>query len=252
MRKKVIAANWKMNTTINEGIKLASEIANKLKRKKSSVIVCPPFISLEALHSIIKDTAIQLGAQNLYFENNGAFTGEISAPMLRSVGCKFVIIGHSERRQIFNEDNITINKKIKKAIEFNLKPILCIGETLKERENGITNEIVKNQIEKGLEGISENQLKDVIIAYEPVWAIGTGKTATPEEANDVHKFIRNLISEKYSQNAAENLIIQYGGSVKPENAFELLSMENIDGALVGGASLNADSFIQIIEEADKI
>jgi triosephosphate isomerase len=181
--------------------------------------------------------------------NSGAFTGEISGHMLKSVGCEYVILGHSERRTIFSESNETINRKLKKALEVGLKPIFCVGETLEEREANITEEIVGKQIREGLEDISENELSDLILAYEPVWAIGTGKTATPEQAQQVHGFIRNLISGLISKNFADNLVIQYGGSVKPDNAEELLGQPDIDGALVGGACLKADSFVGIIKSA---
>ncbi|MBE0551611.1 MAG: triose-phosphate isomerase, partial [Ignavibacterium sp.] len=194
-------------------------------------------------------TQVKLGAQNMYYEENGAYTAEISANMLKSVGCEYVILGHSERRVIFNEFDELINKKIKTALAKELKPIFCIGELLEQRENGQTMNVVSMQIEKGLEGITAEQMKNVIIAYEPVWAIGTGKTATPEQAQEVHFFIRELVARKYSSAIAENLIIQYGGSVKPDNSSELLSQKDIDGALVGGACLKADSFLGIIASA---
>jgi triosephosphate isomerase (TIM) len=196
---------------------------------------------------LIEGSVIKLGAQNMHFEDKGAFTGEISASMLNSVGCEYVILGHSERRTIFNENDEMINLKIKKAIEKGLKPIFCIGETLDEREKGITKDVVKRQVEKGLQGVSSNEMKNIMIAYEPVWAIGTGKTATPEQAQEVHEFIRSLVNQIFSKSISESLVIQYGGSVKPENATELLSQKDIDGALVGGACLKAESFLGIIE-----
>lgn len=249
MRKKVIAGNWKMFNDITGTVNLISDIKKGYDRRtiQCEVIICPPFTSLDTAKTLLKDSGIKLGAQNMHFEENGAFTGEISASMLKSVGCEYVILGHSERRTIFGESDELINKKMKKAIDSKLKPIFCLGETLEQREKGITNEIVKSQVEKGLIGISENDLSNVIIAYEPVWAIGTGKTATPEQAEEVHSFIRNLISSLYSKTAAEKIIIQYGGSVKPENAKELLSQPNIDGALVGGACLKGESFLAIID-----
>jgi triosephosphate isomerase len=192
---------------------------------------------------------VKLGAQNVYHEDNGAYTGEISPLMLKSVGCEYVIIGHSERRTIFKESNETINKKIKKALEHGLKVIFCIGETLDEREKNITNDVVKKQVIEGLLDIDEKAISYMIIAYEPVWAIGTGRNATPQQAQDVHKFIRKLIEDKYSSGIADDLTIQYGGSVKPDNARELLSQPDIDGALVGGACLKAESFIDIIKAA---
>lgn len=238
-----------MYKDLNESIALVSEIKKSLINKDNvEVVVCPPFTSLETVSALIKDSKIKLGAQNMYFETEGAFTGEISAKMLKSVGCEYVIIGHSERRTIFKESDELINKKIKKALAEGLKPIFCIGETLGEREKNITNQVLENQILNGLNGINSD-LEKIIIAYEPVWAIGTGKTATPQQAEDAHLFIRNLISEKFSQDLAKNLIIQYGGSVKPENSAELLSQNNINGALVGGACLKAQSFLEIINSA---
>jgi triosephosphate isomerase len=251
MRKIVVAGNWKMNNDLSQTVDLISGIKNALAEStvNADVIVCPPFTSLEAAKTLIEGSDIKLGAQNMHFEESGAYTGEISASMLKSVGCEFVILGHSERRTIFMETNETINKKIKKALKEGLKPIFCIGETLEERESGVTNKIVDSQVKKGLEGISEAELAKIIIAYEPVWAIGTGKVASKEQAQEVHAFIRNLIKELYSGAAAEKIIIQYGGSVKPDNAVELLSQPDIDGALVGGACLKVDSFMGIIKSA---
>jgi len=251
MRKKVIAGNWKMNNDLNSSINLISEIKNLVNTKKpnAGIIICPPFTSLESANTLIKGTQIKLGAQNMYFEESGAFTGEISASMLLGVGCEYVIIGHSERRTIFSESDQVINKKIKTAVKNNLKPIFCIGETLEEREKEITFKVIEKQVKEGLTGLSENELLNLIIAYEPVWAIGTGRNATPEQAQEVHKFIRELISKLYSTTFAENLIIQYGGSVKPENSKELMAQPDIDGSLVGGACLKAESFVAIIESA---
>jgi triosephosphate isomerase len=250
MRKKVIAGNWKMNMDLHQSQKLVSEIINGLgKDSKTEVIICPPFTSLNEVNSLVKNTIVKLGAQNMHFEESGAFTGEISSDMLKSVGCEYVILGHSERRVIFNEPDELINKKIKAALAKGLKPIFCIGELLEQRENNETMRVVSEQVEKGLEGISSEQMKKIIIAYEPVWAIGTGKTATPQQAQEVHSFIRELVAEKFSATVAENLIIQYGGSVKPDNSGELLSEKDIDGALVGGACLKADSFLSIIASA---
>lgn len=250
MRKKVIAGNWKMNKDLNESQNLVSGIIDGLGNDdKCDVIVCPPFTSLSEVHSLIKNTPIKLGAQNVYCENDGAFTGEISTGMLKSVGCDYVIIGHSERRTIFGEKDKLINKKIKKALANGLKVIFCIGESLTQREEGITNSVVEKQLQKGLDGVSSEELNNIIIAYEPIWAIGTGKTATPEQAQEVHAFIRNYISQKFSKEFGEKLIIQYGGSVKPDNAASLLSQPDIDGALIGGACLKADSFLSIIASA---
>jgi triosephosphate isomerase len=250
MRRKVIAGNWKMNMNLHQSQKLVSEIINGLgKDNKAEVIVCPPFTSLSEVSSLVKDTMVKLGAQNMHFEESGAYTGEISADMLKSIGCEYVILGHSERRVIFNEPDELINKKIKTALTKELKPIFCVGELLDQRERGETMQVVSHQINRGLEGVSSEQMKNVIIAYEPVWAIGTGKTATPEQAQEVHSFIRELVAKKYTTSVAESLIIQYGGSVKPDNSGELLSQKDIDGALVGGACLKADSFLSIIASA---
>ena len=251
MRKTVIAGNWKMNNDLKESEKLIVELKNLLQNEKLNcdVIVCPPFTSLSEASKLLNGSVIKLGAQNMYFEDNGAFTGEISASMLKSVGCEYVIIGHSERRHIFGESDEVINKKIKKALSAGLKPIFCVGELLEERENGTTNDVVKRQILKGLEGITANEMKNIIVAYEPVWAIGTGKTASPAQAQEVHEFIRDLIEIDYSLEVANDLVIQYGGSVKPDNANELISQKDIDGALVGGACLKADSFLGIIKGA---
>lgn len=251
MRKTVIAGNWKMNNDLKESEKLIVELKNLLQNQKPNcdVIVCPPFTSLSEASKLVSGSSIKLGAQNMHFEENGAFTGEISASMLKSVGCEYVILGHSERRHIFGESDEVINKKIKKALAAGLKPIFCIGELLEERENGTTNDVVKRQVLKGLEGISADDMKNVIVAYEPVWAIGTGKTASPAQAQEVHEFIRDLIEIDYSLEVANDLVIQYGGSVKPDNAKELLSQKDIDGALVGGACLKADSFLGIIKGA---
>ena len=251
MRKKVIAGNWKMNKNISESVTLISELMNGLNdvETDADVIICPPYVSLETANTLLKNSKIKLGAQNMCSEESGAFTGEISADMLKSVGCEYVILGHSERRSIFKESDELINSKIKFALSKNLNVIFCIGETLEERETNITFDVIKSQVEKGLADIVESELSNIIIAYEPVWAIGTGKTATPDQAEEVHSYIRNLISKMYSSTAADELVIQYGGSVKPENAEELLAKPNIDGALVGGACLKANSFVDIIKSA---
>ena len=251
MRKKVIAGNWKMHYDLSESQNLISKLTSGLSGKKYNcdVIICPPFTSLSEASSLIKDTPVKLGAQNMYFQESGAYTGEISAKMLKSVGCEYVILGHSERRTIFKESDGLINEKITAALKAGLKPIFCIGETLEERENGKEKEVLKRQLSGGLDEISLDEMKQIIIAYEPVWAIGTGRTATPAQAEEMHDYIRNYIQDDFNTETAENLIIQYGGSVKPDNARELLSQQNIDGALVGGACLKADSFIGIIESA---
>lgn len=249
MRNSIVAGNWKMNNNLSESIALISEIKNGILNLdvKTEAIICPPYVILETAAALLKDSKVKLGAQNMHFEDSGAFTGEVSASMLKSVGCEYVILGHSERRAIFNETNEVINKKIKQALKYDLKPIFCVGETLEERENGTMKNVLETQITEGLANISEDELSKMIVAYEPVWAIGTGKTATPDQAQEVHNFIRSLITKLYSSNVAEKLIIQYGGSVKPNNAEELISQPDIDGALVGGACLKADSFLEIIK-----
>ena len=249
MRRKVIAGNWKMNNDLKETQNLISKLSSGLSMDNLNcdVIVCPPFTSLIEAYTLLKDTKIKLGTQNMHFESSGAFTGEISATMLRSVGCEYVILGHSERRTIFGETDELINNKIKKANSSGLKPIFCVGELLEEREAGVTEKIIEKQIKCGLKDTSSEEMGKVIIAYEPVWAIGTGKTASPEQAQEVHKFIRSLINEKYGDSISDKIVIQYGGSVNNKNAKELLSQKDIDGALVGGASLKADAFIDIIQ-----
>jgi triosephosphate isomerase len=249
MRRKVIAGNWKMNNDLKETQNLLSKLTSgiSMDNLNCDVIVCPAFTSLSEAYTLLKDTKIKLGAQNMYFETSGAFTGEISASMLKSVGCEYVILGHSERRTIFGETDELINNKIKKANASGLKPIFCVGELLEEREAGITEKVIEKQIRSGLKDISSEEMGNVIIAYEPVWAIGTGKTASPQQAEEVHKFIRSLINDKYGASISDKIVIQYGGSVNNKNARELLSQKDIDGALVGGASLKADAFIEIIQ-----
>mgnify|MGYP001195791265 CR=1 FL=1 len=249
MRKKIVAGNWKMFNNLNESVTLISELKQELANTEVNckVVICPPFTSLETATTLLKDSVVEVGAQNMFYEDNGAYTAEISAGMLLSVGCKYVILGHSERRTIFGENDELINKKIKKALASGLIPIFCIGETLAEREGGVTEKVIETQVKKGLEGISEEDFKKIVIAYEPVWAIGTGKTATPAQAQEVHAYIRGLLTSLYSKEAADGTVIQYGGSVKPENAKELLSQADIDGALVGGACLKAKSFTEIIK-----
>lgn len=251
MRRKVIAGNWKMHKDLSESQNLISKLINELGKEdvNCDIIICPPFTSLSEAAGLVKNTKIKLGAQNMHFEDKGAFTGEVSAAMLKSVGCEYVILGHSERRAIFSESDEIINKKIKKALGSGLKPIFCIGETLHQRESGIMNDVLKRQVTEGLQYISKGEMEKVIIAYEPVWAIGTGVTATPQQAQEVHVYVRQLINNIFGEDTAEKLIIQYGGSVKPDNAGELLSQSDIDGALVGGACLEADSFLKIIKSA---
>jgi len=248
MRKKIIAGNWKMNLDIHESEALAGGIVENLSDfSQADIVLCPPFTSLETVLRTVENTPIEVGAQNLFYEKSGAFTGEISADMLVALGCRYVIIGHSERRAYFNENNKIINKKVKAALEAGLIPILCLGEKLKQREEGNTTKVIKTQFNECLNGIFIDEPDDMIIAYEPVWAIGTGKTATPEQADEVHHLIRELISKKYTREIANGFRIQYGGSMKPENAESLLSLTDIDGGLIGGASLKTDTFMGIIK-----
>lgn len=252
-RKYLIAGNWKMNLNSAEGAELASQVASMFgQQTEVSVCVCPTFTALEAVSKVVNESNIQLGAQNMHFEASGAYTGEISAEMLRHLYCNFVILGHSERRQYFGETDETVNKKTKAALEANLKPIVCIGETLDEREAGKVNEVIKTQLGGALAGITADQAESLVIAYEPVWAIGTGKTATPEMAEEVHAEIRRLLAGLLDQETAEKVRILYGGSMKPANAAELLAQKNIDGGLIGGAALKASDFGGIIEAAIKL
>jgi len=246
MRKKVIAGNWKMNKLPNEAIAFIEELAPLVKDTQNEVVICVPYTNLFYSLLIAQGTNIKIGAQNMHWESNGAYTGEVSAEMLKSIGVEYVIIGHSERRQYFAETDETVNKKLKKALAVGLRPIVCVGETLEQREKNQTIEIITNQTKLALEGLTEEQVANTIIAYEPIWAIGTGKTATAEDANNAIKEIRNEISKIYGQNTAERVIIQYGGSVKASNAEELFSMSDIDGGLVGGASLDAGEFSKIV------
>ncbi|MBD3378299.1 triose-phosphate isomerase [candidate division KSB1 bacterium] len=247
MRKRIIAGNWKMNKTLDEAIDLARAIKDKAADVQNvDMILCPPFTNLSSVVDVVKGTSIGVGAQNLHWEAKGAFTGEISADMLRSVGCQYVIIGHSERRQYFGETDETVNKRIKAALAAGLVPIVCVGETLEEREADKTQEVVETQITGAYRDISSNDAENMVVAYEPVWAIGTGKVATPQQAQEVHAYIRSLLKTVYSEKVAETVRIQYGGSMKPGNAAELLANPDVDGGLIGGASLDADSFLGII------
>ncbi len=252
MRRVIIAGNWKMNKTISEAI----ELVNGLKRELSGIdnidiVVIPPYTALSEISDMLVDSNIELGAQDVYWEDKGAFTGKISPVMLKDTNAKYVVIGHSERRTYFGETNETVNKKLKAALKAGLLPIMCIGERLKEREAGKTFEVIKNHIEGGLKGISKGDILKIVIAYEPVWAIGTGKTATPEQAEEAHRYIREFMGKMYDDSVAQNLRIQYGGSVKPENIKELIKQEDIDGALVGGASLEIEQFVPIVKESAK-
>ena len=249
-RKTRIAGNWKMFTTVQEGVKLAQEIVAGIKdqgnKNDAEVIICVPFTHLSEVSKVVKGTMIGLGAQNIHNEDQGAYTGEISPLMLKSVPCEYVIIGHSERREYFKESNQFLNSKIKKTLEHGLTPIYCVGEKLEEREANKTFEVIETQLKEGLAGFSPDQLLSIVVAYEPVWAIGTGKTASPAQAQEVHAFIRKQLASLSNVKTADLITIQYGGSVKPENATELMNQPDIDGALVGGASLKADSFLKIV------
>ncbi|MCG9880008.1 MAG: triose-phosphate isomerase [Bacteroidia bacterium] len=251
MRKKIIAGNWKMNKTLEEGMGLVSEISNMLKdeyKGSAHALIIPPFIHLNSVSKLIADNSkLSLGAQNCSNHKSGAYTGEISVDMLKSCGCSYVIIGHSERREYFNEHNAWLAQKVDAVLSAHLSPIYCCGETLSEREENKHFEVLEKQVIEGLFHLTEEQIKQVVIAYEPVWAIGTGKTASTAQAQEIHAFIRGLLAKKYSDAVAQEITIQYGGSVKPENAAELFAAPDIDGALVGGAALQSRSFVDIIK-----
>jgi len=250
MRKIFVCGNWKMNTDLDaalalaEGLKSASADAAGIE-----VGACPPFVYLKPVADALKGSDVVLGGQNMYFEPEGAFTGEISAKMLLDVGCTHVILGHSERRHKFGEGDELINRKVRAALEAGLNVILCVGELLEEREAGKTEEVLRRQVTACLDGVAADSMDSVVLAYEPVWAIGTGKTATPEQAQEAHEFVRGLVAGMFDDGVAQKLRIQYGGSVKPENACDLIGRKDVDGALVGGASLKSDAFAQIISEA---
>jgi triosephosphate isomerase len=247
-RRPLIAGNWKMYKTPDESKETAKQLVRYVAEVRDvDMMIAPTFVALAAVYEAIKNSSVALGAQNLYWEAEGAYTGEISAPMLKSAGCRYCIIGHSERRQYFGETDETVNKKIRAAIKADLQPVFCVGESEKERESGQTLSILDKQIKKGLEELVSKQLESLIIAYEPVWAIGTGKTATDDQAQEVHRFIRSLVKDNFGQALADSIRILYGGSVKPANIESLMAMPDIDGALVGGASLSAESFSQIIK-----
>ncbi|MCP9290484.1 triose-phosphate isomerase [Gracilimonas sediminicola] len=254
MRRFLIAGNWKMNC----GPYDAAELLEGLKEKKAEVdenvdvLVCPPFVSIGMAVNYLHDTDIQVGAQNLHFEENGAYTGEVSGSMIAESGCNYVIIGHSERRQYFGETDTTVNKRSHKALEHKLAPIICVGESLDQRKSGEHYDLVKNQVTAALFDISKEDILDVVIAYEPIWAIGTGETASPEQAQEMHEHIRKVIGGLYSEDTADRINILYGGSMKPANAKELLSQPDVDGGLIGGASLDAESFSEIITIAEEL
>ena len=246
MRKPIIAGNWKMYKSSGEALELVRQLKAALADVDSvEIVVSPPFTALATVAGELKGSNISVAAQNMYWEESGAYTGEVSPLMLTDVGCTHVIIGHSERRQIFNETDATVNKKVKAALKTVLTPIVCVGETLEERDLGATMKVVERQIRDGLDGLSPREMEKMVIAYEPVWAIGTGKTATPQQAEEVHHLIRSIIAQR-ADSVAQDLRILYGGSVKPDNVDELMAQPDIDGALVGGASLQADPFVRIV------
>lgn len=249
LRKTIIAGNWKMNKTPSETTTFIAELKETVKNADCEVVVGVPFVNLQNAIEATKGTNIKVSAQNLHFEKSGAFTGEVSADMLKDLGVEYVIIGHSERRQYFNETDVTVNKKVHAALEAGLKPIVCVGELLDQREQGITEEVCALQTKVALLNVNSAQMKDIVIAYEPVWAIGTGKTATAEQADEVCGIIRNVIEKLYNKDVAEGVTIQYGGSMNPKNAAELLGKYHVDGGLIGGASLKADDFGVIVDAA---
>ncbi len=251
--KYLIAGNWKMNKVTSDASDLAKEIQHQAGNQTAvNVVVCPPFTSLQSVSNLIKDSNVQLGAQNMSAESSGAFTGEVSAEMLRDLLTNYVILGHSERRAYYGETDEVVNRKVHAALENSLKPIFCVGETLEQREAGQTLSIIQDQIKSGLIHVTADKADSIVVAYEPVWAIGTGKTATPEMAQEVHSEIRKQLSELFNADVASKIKILYGGSMKPENADELLAQEDIDGGLIGGAALNARSFCGIIESAIRL
>ena len=249
MRKPVIAGNWKMHKTVEEALSFVKALKEIKLPDDVEAVLCAPFLALPALVEEAKNSGIGIGAQNAHYEEQGAFTGEVSLPMLKAAGVQYVILGHSERRAYYNETDEAVNKKTKAAHFHGLTPIVCVGEVLEERENGETKEVVAAQVKAACEGLSAEEMKKTIIAYEPVWAIGTGKASTAEDAEEVCRFIRNTISDLYDSSVAEAVRIQYGGSVKPENVASFMKQENIDGALVGGASLKTDLFASLVSQA---
>lgn len=246
MRRPIIAGNWKMNKTVDEAVSLIKELIPKVKDAQAEVVVCPPFICLPEVKKLIEGTNIELGAQNMHWEESGAFTGEVSPVMLKELGITYVIIGHSERRQYFAETDETVNKKVLSALKHDLLPIICVGETLQQREQGITNDFVSKQVKAALQGVKKEEVQKIVIAYEPIWAIGTGHTATSEQANEVIGVIRKAVADMFGQDLADKLRIQYGGSMKPANVKELMGMPEIDGGLIGGASLKAEDFSKVV------
>ncbi len=251
MRQNIIAGNWKMNKNVSDAVALAKEVAEKAATVESGaeIVVCPTYLAVAAVGEAIKGSKVKLGAQDCHWEDDGAYTSKVSATMLKDAGVEYVILGHSEQRQFFNETDESVNKKAKKALSVGLKPIICVGETLEQRESNITEQVVKTQVEGGYAGLSKEDALKTVIAYEPVWAIGTGKTATSDQAQEVHAAIRALMTNLYDEKTAEAIRIQYGGSMKPGNAAELVGQKDVDGGLIGGAALKADDFLGIISAA---
>jgi len=248
MRKPFVAGNWKMNMDLASSLALARELKGRVgERADVTLAVCPPFCYLKAVADVLAGSAVAVGGQNMYPEPKGAFTGELSAEMLLDVGCTYVILGHSERRHVMGEGDELINAKVLRALQAGLKPILCVGETIEQRKADRTGEVVTGQVRAALGGVSADQMARITIAYEPVWAIGTGLNATPQQAQEVHAMIRSLLADIHGRAVADLLVIQYGGSVKPDNAADLMTMPDVDGALVGGASLKANAFVPIID-----
>jgi len=254
VRKTIIAGNWKLYKTISEAIELANGLKRALFNINASdvdIVICPVYTALSEVAEVIANSNISLGAQDAYWQDEGAFTGEVSVKLLKDVECRYIIIGHSERRQLFSETNETVNKKLRRVVTHGLTPIMCVGETLSERDSGNTFKVLDDHIINGLKGFSAQEAQNVVIAYEPVWAIGTGKTATPVQAQQAHQYIRSLIAKLFGNTIAAGIRIQYGGSVKPENIEEIIRQPDVDGALVGGASLKVDSFARIVTAAAK-
>ncbi len=253
MRKMMIAGNWKMHNDNTQALQLANQIKIKTTALKAAeIVICPPFTALSVVNDVVKGSRVILGAQNMFWEAQGAFTGEVSASMLKSCGVSYVILGHSERRQYFGETDATVNKRLRAVLENGLRAIVCVGETLQEREAGKAHEVIRRQLDGAFQGMAAADFSSVVVAYEPVWAIGTGKTASPEQAQEIHTHIRGQIEKQYGGDVASSLRILYGGSVKPANARELLSQPDLDGALVGGACLQAETFVPIIQTAEEL
>lgn len=252
MRKPIIAGNWKMYKTVAEAVQFVDGLRRQLQdEKKVEVVVCPPFTAILKVAEALKGSNIRYGAQDLFWEDEGAYTGEVSPKMLKDLGCSYCIIGHSERRTYFGETNESVNKKVKAALKYEIIPIMCVGERLEERDKGKTFDVVKDHVEGGLKGLAKNDVLNIVIAYEPVWAIGTGRNATPEQAQEVHKYIRELLKSSYGEEISSQVRIQYGGSVKPDNIRGIMNGEDVDGALVGGASLKLDDFVEIVKKSKR-